>query len=53
MCVSMICGYNSESEHDDSDSEPTSKWTHKNIIGICFGKYIHVLLCILLVLYRL
>ena len=29
MCVSMICGYNSESEHDDSDSEPTSKWTHK------------------------
>ena len=22
MCMFMICGYNTESEHDDSDSEP-------------------------------
>ena len=29
MCMSMICGYNTESEHDDSDSEPSSKRTHK------------------------
>ena len=31
MCMSMIhvCGFNTESEHDDSDSEPSSKRTHK------------------------
>ena len=29
MCMSMICGYNTESEDDDSDSEPSSKRTHK------------------------
>ena len=46
MCMSMICGYNTESEHDDSDSEPSSKRTQK-IIGICVGKYICIIIYII------
>ena len=33
MCMSMICGYNTESEDGDSDSEPCSKRTHKDTIN--------------------